>query len=662
MFKAAHLAPGTGPYAERLDVPESALDRLLLSGLGRLEAFISHKGGDLARAPKLVYGQAVGLEDLTAEALKTDALSVRAALIRNGFATAEKARAFALVREAARRVLGMAHYDVQIMGGWAMLGGALAEMQTGEGKTLTALLPAATAALAGLPVHVITANDYLAARDAELMRPVYEALGLTVGLVTPEPDADAHRAAYACDITYCTSKDAAFDFLRDRTALGARRARARLTLDAVAGQDCASRRLILRGLGFALIDEADSVLIDDARTPLILSASEPASEMAALYAFMIETAKDMKEGTAFEIDRSARRITLLPQGEHHLAEQAAAHRDLPLIHLRRARDELGVQALNALHLYDKDRHYILADDKVQIVDDNTGRIMADRSWEGGLHQLIEAKEGCETTSRRVTIARITYQRFFRRYALLSGMTGTARESIGEFKSVYGLKVVAIPTHKPSLKINRGFQLVVDADAKWQAVAKACRAAVDEERPVLIGTRSVHASEALGQVLDANGLPHRILNARQDREEAEIVAGAGVAGRITVATNMAGRGTDIHLEQEAKKAGGLHVILTEFHDSARIDRQLFGRCGRQGDPGIFEAIVALSDEIFETLPPWLRKRLERKTARNGSIKTGIPWLRLYMQAKTERRDARTRRQTLTRDRQLDKALGFSGVGE
>jgi preprotein translocase subunit SecA len=555
----------------------------------------------------------------------------------------------------------MRHFTVQLLGGAAMMDGAVAEMRTGEGKSLTALLPAVTAALAGRPVHVVTVNDYLVRRDAEQFNGVYGALGLKVGFVAHEQEAQQRQEAYSCDVTYCTNKELVFDYLRDRLALGSRRARARLLVNELfkIGWDRRPSALLLRGLHFAIVDEADSVLIDEGRTPLILSGMEADLDSGAgLYEDALDIARRLAQHEDYHAQANERTIRLTPAGERSVAQLAAGRNGLWAI--RRAREELVQQALSAIHLFQRDVQYIVHEGKVQIVDEYTGRVMPDRSWEHGLHQLIEAKENCAITEQHRTLERITYQRFFRRYLHLCGMTGTASEAAGELRAVYGLRIVRIPTNRPLRRSNFGTRIFRTAELKWSAVVHSVSTATRANRAVLIGTRSVDASEQLGELLVKAGLQPVILNARQDREEAEIVAGAGQPGRVTVATNMAGRGTDIQLHPLVKQSGGLHVVLTEYHESSRIDRQLFGRAGRQGDPGSYESIVSLDDELFRRfagsqllfLRPALRERKELWPLVARA-------LRAYSQHAAERLYARIRRNTLAEDKRLSAALGFAG---
>jgi preprotein translocase subunit SecA len=658
---AGHLSAAT-PYAERADRHESRLDQALLEAWGRVSPYLLSKKGP-RQLERVVQRAEDHEKQLTV--LRDERLRQTADELRRGFASASLssdkiALAFALAREAARRHTGMRHFRVQLLGGAAMMGGALAEMQTGEGKSLTALLPAVAAALMGRPVHIVTVNDYLARRDAEQFRSAYSALGLTVGLIVHGQQPRDRQRAYACDVTYCTNKELAFDYLRDRLALGARRARARLLIDELfkAGSAGQPQSLLLRGLHFAIVDEADSVLIDEARTPLILSGRQhDDQDNAGMYETALDFARRLVAGEDYHRRASEKTIRLTPQGERRAAELAAG---LPgLWAIRRAREELVQQALSALHSFRRDVQYIVTEGKVQIVDEYTGRVMPDRSWERGLHQLIEAKENCAITERTNTLARITYQRFFRRYLHLCGMTGTASETAGELGAVYGLRVIRIPTNRPLRRTNLGTRIFPTVELKWNAVVESVSAATRSNRAVLIGTRSVNASEHVADLLVRAGLQPVILNARQDRQEAEIVAGAGQPGRVTVATNIAGRGTDIELHPTVKQAGGLHVVLTEYHESRRIDRQLFGRAGRQGDPGSYESIVALDDELFQR---FIGRRLLQLVANMARQKEVSPLLgralKRYSQSAAERINALARLNTLAEDDRLNRALGFA----
>jgi preprotein translocase subunit SecA len=657
------LLSTTAPYAESADRRQSRLDRALLNVWGRTSSYLQSGLGQMRRTRlvQIVEDQQGKLTYLSEQQLRHAADELRSRLTSTGLKLQGVGFAFALAREAARRHTGMQHFTVQLLGGAAMMDGAVAEMQTGEGKSLTALLPAVAAALAGRPVHIVTVNDYLARRDAEQFAAVYGALGLTVGLITHGQNARQRQEAYACDVTYCTNKELVFDYLRDRLMLGARRARTRLLINELFKTTWNGRAsaLLLRGLHFAVVDEADSVLIDEARTPLILSGMEAdINSEAGLYEDALDIARRLVQHEDYHVLANEKAIRLTLAGERSLVQLAAGRKGLWAI--RRAREELVQQALSAIHLFRRDVQYIVHSGKVQIVDEYTGRVMPDRSWEHGLHQLIEAKENCAVTQRYRTLERITYQRFFRRYLHLCGMTGTASEAAGELRAVYGLRVVRIPTNRPLRRANLGTRTFQSAELKWSAVVDSVSAANRANRAVLIGTRSVDASEHLGELLVKAGLQPVILNARQDREEAEIVASAGQPGRVTVATNMAGRGTDIQLHPLVKQSGGLHVVLTEYHESRRIDRQLFGRAGRQGDPGSYESIVALDDELFRRFANGqlvvLRVVLQRRKELWPLV--AHP-LRAYSQHAAERLYARIRRNTLTEDERLSAALGFAG---
>jgi len=534
-------------------------------------------------------------------------------------------------------------------------------MATGEGKTFAASLPSCVMALAGYPVHVVTVNDYLAERDAEAMAPLYRFFGLSVASVVQGMPTPERRAAYASAITYCSNKELAFDYLRDRTRVQERSSRLHLALSALGGP-AAGEPLVLRGLWYGLVDEADSVFVDEARTPLILSASVPGEDDEADCAAALDLAHRLVAGEDYEVLARERRIRLLPAGQARL--EALTDGMGGVWRMPRARDERIVHALTAMLFFLRDQHYVVADGKVQIVDESTGRLMPDRAWEQGLHQMIEVKEGCALTDRRETLARITYQRLFRRYLRLSGMSGTASEVAAEIRSVYRLDVVPIPLHRPSRRRWLPHRLMRSEALKWrEVVRRVAKVAQGEGRPVLIGTRSVQASEAISAALADAGIEHALLNAKQDDVEAGIVGQAGQMGRVTVATNMAGRGTDILLGPQVEALGGLHVILTEFHESPRVDRQLFGRCARQGDSGSCEAIVSLDDEIFQVHAPVLTALVARLAGRwEQAPAWALRALRRTAQQAAELRNARVRMAHMKQDERMDRMLAFSGRGE
>jgi preprotein translocase subunit SecA len=644
-------------YPERAEERIDTLQRVVgtisyLAGRRRTDR------GQLRRIVERVHRHEAALPALAGDALRARAVALRPRLRQAGCSEELSAEAFALVRAAALATVGMRHHDVQLVGGWAMLQGMLAEMETGEGKTLTATLAAGTAALAGHAVHVVTVNDYLARRDADTLRPLYEALGLTVGCVVHGMEPPERRAAYGCDVCYCSNKELAFDYLRDRLVLGGRPRpiAARISRLAVEAND---QPLLLRGLQFAIVDEADSVLIDEARTPLVLAREKDSSQEEAVYRQALELAGAFEEGADYRIE--GEHVMLTPAGTARLPRLAAG---LGGIWTGPRRSErLVLQALTALRLFQRDKHYLVQDGKVQIIDENTGRLMPDRAWEQGLHQLIELKEGCALSAQRVTLARISYQIFFRRYLHLCGMTGTGSEVAGELWTVYRLRVAKIETNRPVRRLMRPERVFVRAEDKWQAVREAIHQSIAQQRPVLVGTRSVGASEHLAALLEQDGTPFRLLNARQDAAEAEIVAAAGQPGRVTVATNMAGRGTDIKLAPGVVEAGGLVVICTERHDSGRIDRQLYGRCARQGDPGECLTLLSLEDEVVETYLPLARRLAARLAAGAPELPGWLGrWLLTRAQARAERAHSRTRQDLLKAGQSTDDLLAFSGRSE
>ncbi|MGI9333338.1 MAG: DEAD/DEAH box helicase, partial [Gammaproteobacteria bacterium] len=589
-MSATAMRPGSalGPYPERENLRLGALDRAVAKLSAAWMASGRGAAAGFRRLLPELEARSRRFENSREDELEAERQALREALGRRGLHRDLVARAFALIRERAGRSLGMRHFEVQCLGGWVMLNGMLAEMQTGQGKTLTATLPACTAGLAGIPVHVVTANEYLARRDAEQMEPLYRCLGLSVGVATQDMSSEARRSAYACHVTYCTGQQVAFDYLQDRLVRSDQGGRIRLALDRVHDSRAAANRLLMRGLCFAIVDEADSVLIDEARTPLILSRRVAGGEEARLFGEALVLAQPLEPGRDFHVRRDTRSIELTGQGERQL--ETGGTRLGGIWSGPRRRRELVNQALSALHLYVRDEDYLVRDGRVQIIDANTGRVMPDRTWERGLHQMIESKEGCDPSGGKETLARTTYQRFFRRYLRLAGMSGTVREVAAEMWTTYGLRVVDVPTHRPVQRMARRHRVYGTVRAKCDAILASVRELERRGRPVLIGTRTVADSAALSELLTAADLGHAVLSAHQDESEAAVVAKAGDAGRVTVATNMAGRGTDIALGPGVAEVGGLHVLVAERNDARRIDRQLIGRCARQGDPGSFEVIV------------------------------------------------------------------------
>ncbi|MCQ2539310.1 MAG: preprotein translocase subunit SecA [Acetatifactor sp.] len=502
--------------------------------------------------------------------------------------------AYAVVREAARRVLHTEHYRVQLMGGIVLHQGRISEMKTGEGKTQTCLLPAYLNALEGKGVHVVTVNDYLAKRDAEWMGQVHQFLGLTVGVVLNSMTGEERQKAYNCDITYVTNNELGFDYLRDNMAIY-------------------KEQLVLRGLNFCIIDEVDSVLIDEARTPLIISGQSGKS--TALYKMCDMLARQMKRGEDMQQLSKMDAIMGVVQeetGDFIVNEKdkvinltaAGVKKVEQFFHLTNFADpeNLDIQhtivlALRAHNLMFRDKDYVVKDDEVLIVDEFTGRIMPGRRYSDGLHQAIEAKEKVKVQRESKTLASITFQNFFNLYDKKCGMTGTALTEENEFREIYGMDVVEVPTNRPIARIDRQDAVFTTRREKLNAIVEAVREAHDIGQPVLVGTITIEASEELSRMLNKVGIKHKVLNAKFHEMEAEIVADAGIHGAVTIATNMAGRGTDIKLDDEARAAGGLKIIGTERHESRRIDNQLRGRSGRQGDPGESRFYISLEDDLM-----------------------------------------------------------------
>ncbi|MCH7908560.1 MAG: prepilin peptidase [Candidatus Hydrogenedentes bacterium] len=568
--------------------------------------------------------------------------------------------AFAVIRETAEREIGQRPYLVQVAGAFALYDGCVAEMATGEGKTLTATMPATVIGWRGRGCHIVTVNDYLAKRDAEWMRKIYRSCGLSVAHIEQATEPDGRREAYMADVTYCTNKEVSADFLRDRLILGKIKGLAQALLDKMDG----SRKpiidaLVQRGLEFVIVDEADSVLIDEAVTPLIISGLGSNPGETKTFCAAASMAGQMSPETDYQIKPRYREIELTDSGRELLRRQSAALGGV-WAGSRRS-EEMILRALTAKEFYQRDHHYIVDDGEVVIVDEFTGRIMPDRQWRDGLHQAVEAKENLEVTPPKETLARISFQRFFRLYRNCAGMTGTGREATAEFWQIYHLPVVIIPTNRPCVRKLLPDTVFAKADEKWKHILTAIKRVHSSGRPILIGTPSVKASEHLSDLLKAEDLDHQLLNAVRHREEAQIVAGAGQQGKITIATNMAGRGTDIVLGRGVAELGGLHVIAAERNESGRIDRQLFGRCARQGNPGSAQAIVSLEDNYVSryggNLLRYLKKRYSH-TERNIRSGTTAGAFR-FSQYQAEKLALRQRISVMKSDHWLDEHLSFAG---
>ncbi|MGD8267063.1 MAG: prepilin peptidase [Desulfobacterales bacterium] len=572
---------------------------------------------------------------------------------------ADREEAFAILREVAARSVGLRPYREQVAAALALEAGGVVEMATGEGKTLVATLPAILAGWRGRGCHVITANDYLAARDADLMQAVYRFCGLSVGCITQEMPADARKQAYSAHVTYATNKEVAADFLRDRLLKGGLSGLPAALLAKIAGRGDRIDRLVQRGLECAIVDEADSVFIDEAATPLLISGQGTNQEQVEAYEQAMQLAGQLDPARDYKVDRQAREIRLTAAGQTRLAELAD-----PLGGLwkgRRRREELIRQSLAARKFFLRGKHYVVEDDKVVIVDEFTGRVMPERTWRDGLHQAVEAKEGLPINLPKETHARISFQRFFRMYRKLAGMSGTVAEARSELWGIYRLPVIAVPTHRPCRRIVMPDRVFTTAAAKWEAVIEAVDRLHQTARPILIGTGSISESEHLSSLLTARHLKHRLLNATRQDAEAAIIAAAGRKGQITVATNMAGRGTDIKLGAGVAECGGLHVIATQRFEARRIDRQLFGRCARQGDPGSCQAFISLEDELVQKHRRRLTAVLRHLRGRTPQAEiSSAGWRRRIaaLQRRAERISGRMRQDVLGADNWLDDHLGFA----
>lgn len=600
------------------------------------------------------------IRGLAEAALDEQIREVRDRFVRGRADDALVRRGLALTREVARRCTGEEPFLVQLMAALGLYHGRIVEMLTGEGKTLTGSIAAPLIAWKHKHLHVLTVNDYLAKRDAESRAPIYNRCLLQVGAIQQEMDSAARFDVYARQIIYGTPKQITADYLRDQIRMGQ-------TLSAWAGRQQLAKSgsgPLVPGLQACLVDEADAVLIDEGVVPLIIARSRQEDEMAEVYRTAATLAAKLDEGPDYKIDYVKRRADLKRRGEHRLGQMFddLAAGGEPLWRATRRAEELVRQALVARHCYRHGQQYHIVDGRVVIVDEYTGRFLPDRSWEHGLHQAVEAKENVTVTADRETLARMSFQRFFRSYPFLCGMTGTAADAVGEMEKVYGRPVVVIPTNRPLIRSQWPMRIFRSAEPKWNAIVESIAELHAAGRPVLVGTRSIAASEFLAERLANRGLSHVVLNALHDKEEAQLIAGAG-HGRapgqepaITVATNMAGRGTDIVLDRSAREAGGLHVILTEMHGAKRIDRQFIGRAGRQGDPGSAQLFVALDDELVRQHAKRLGGAAFRSTA--GEEITGRPEIaRLFRlaQRRSEAFARRGREAVLRQDDWMEKYL-------
>jgi preprotein translocase subunit SecA len=638
-----------GPYPQRLKA-RPPLWAEWADGIGNrlLGAWRSHAQRER------VFLQSLARARQAPTTFSMELAAVRASLSRHGLTDELVARAQCLAAQAIEQATGKRPYDTQHRAAWAMLGDRLVEMDTGEGKSIATLMAAATAALAGVPVHVITANDYLAARDAEAAAPVLGHLGLSAAAIVPDMDGTARRAVYARDVVFCTARELGFDYMRDQLQAAAVR------------QGTAGEPPVLRGLNLALIDEADSVLIDHARTPLVIAVRHPQAMDSSVLQAVWRLSGELVAGTHYTLKRELRRAELLPAASEPLraalADVAAAPRD-PRVSL-----DLLRQALVMRHLLHRDRHYLVQraapgsgkPDEIVLIDETTGRAAPGTQWSRGLHQLAAIKEGCPPADMTRTAEQLTLQTLFSRYWRLGGLSGTLRESRLELFVFYRLRVVRMAPRLRSQRRDLGLRVHATREQQFDAVVHRARECLNSARPVLVGTESVAESDALAQHLRAAGLAPTVLNARHDADEAQRIARAGVPGVITVTTNMAGRGTDIALTSHALEAGGLHVISCTLNASRRIDRQLFGRTARNGQPGSFETTLCLSSGVFARCLP-LRAAALLRTLSGGNkvlpaaLGRGLARASQGVQAW---RDFHSRWQLVSQDRRTQALLSYT----
>jgi preprotein translocase subunit SecA len=645
-------APFLGPARRTDEIPVDGLWIWLRSRLSRAGARLRRR--QAMTAARAAISLAERLQSETEDSLEARRQAIVNALRFNGYRRSSIIEGLALAREMCRRRIGFVPYLEQVAGGYALVRNAAIEMDTGEGKTLTAVFPCAIHGFAGRAVHVVTSNDYLANRDGAFLRPVLEGLGLSVGIVVHESTPAQRREAYACDVTFVSNKEVAFDYLKDR-----------LTLDAVTGDvdlHTKTRRLlssqarrsdrIMRGLDVAIVDEVDSVLVDDAGTPLLISAHVDNRIDEATTREALELASCLVAREDFVADHHGIAVELTERGitkvDRLTGEMGGAWRQ------RVRRYEMVRAAITAIHSLQRDRHYLIRDGKIVLIDEFSGRTMPDRYWGHDLHRMVEMKECCPSSGERKTLASISFQRFFRSYRDLAGMSGTIREVAVELSAVYGLSLTRIPRRRPLRRRFDGRSVYANRAETWEATARLVKKFHERGQPVLVGVRSVREAVLGSEALLRHGIEHTVLSAAHDQHEAEIVAKAGQLGAVTIATNMAGRGTDIRLGDGVAELGGLVVMICERHDARRIDRQLMGRCARQGDPGIVVELLSREDSILKHV--WAFRHLAGRTdwARWFS---GLPYREA--QWRIEQENARRRVELVKRDDRMRRMLGFAG---
>ena len=651
LFAVPHPGPVWGNY------PERASDRPARETAGR----IGGRWQALRRYTELASQAALQAQDWanwSPAQSKARTRQLGGTLAHRGFDRATVQQALACVAAHARHALGIDYYPSQFLCATALLDQQLVEMATGEGKTLAAGLAAAVGGLAGIPVHVITANEYLAGRDADTLRPLYESLGLSVAAIAEADPPAARQKAYRADIVYATARAVAFDYLRDRLTRSSDRSDLDLRLRQRARPAQAAGALLMRGLCMAIVDEADSVLIDEAKMPLIISEARPDEAERARVWQSLDIARRLVAGVEFEIHPDERRTSLTAAGRQRLEALAAEYG--PVWMNRIHREELVMQALTALHALQRDVDYLVENGEVGIIDPITGRSAPGRVWSRSLHSAVAMKENLEPPPPTDTRARITYPRLFARYHHLCGLSGTLREVRGELRRTYGLPIVNVPLHRPSRREQWPMQWFASRDSLFEAALTRAQAIVAAGRPVLLATDSVVDSQWFGKRLAHAGVPHAVLNAQTVSEEAAVIALAGRSARITVATQMAGRGTDIMLSAPIRQAGGLHVLNLQHNRSRRLDRQIAGRAGRQGDAGSCEHWVDLSAPLVAQ--SWPAMLLRRITGSGRTLRGLGPLIVAVAQHSAEFEDAAHRRLTLAQDKDWSRRLHFATINE
>lgn len=638
--------------------PRSEVDKIWYNVSARL-ALWKPRYGALRRRIDRVLKLDSHYAPLPDAALRDKLSDLRDRFRRKREQSAEVDHALAAIREQAYRVTGLKAYPNQIMAADALYHQYMAEVATGEGKTLIAAMAGVILGWRGEGCHIVTVNDYLATRDAENLQPFFSTFGLEVSAIAPDMTPPQRCEAYAKDVTYVTNKEACADYLRDQLNLQDRSRLSDTLLDSYRQLQPAFHRLVMRGRAAAIVDEVDSILLDEAATPLLISGDAPNAESEEAYRTAAKLAPSFEHGRDYTVKDEYREVRLTRQGRERASTLCAEIGGL--FASARRREELIAQALTARIYYLRDDQYVIEQDKIIIIDESTGRQMPDRTWRDGLHQAVEAKEELEVTPPKATFARLSFQRFFRGYIHLCGMSGTTWEGRHEFQMIYSRGSVRIPTHRPIQRKFEGKFVFRRSSDRWDAVVRRILALHEHDLPILVGTYSVEASEHISKLLAELEVEHAVLNAVRHREEAEIVKRAGEPGTVTIATNMAGRGTDIRVSEKVQKAGGLYVLSTHINLSPRVDRQFLGRTGRQGQPGCASIYVSLEDQLVTRYLPRMLHPLAKRLTQEGRASWSLRLLLHYAQYRSEKSAYVHRKQVLRQDEWLEDHVGFAPGG-